>query len=163
MMESRIVFAGLLSWRCYERGARRLEEEYATVMSRVPEGTEVLLGRTVEKGGERSEAFVVLRGRLATIGEVKSWFELEGLAMVKREEFVEVMNVLALQVFVEEMYSYWARQGETCGQRIVVKHGDAETLKMLELLRVKGRSGRSEPCVEKLTERMKGFQMERRS
>jgi hypothetical protein len=121
----RVVFAVL----CRRVGdlTGTLMEEYATIKSRLPPGTGLILGRS-EDG---IDAVVVLRGTLATVGDLNRWFDVEeekDMAMVEPQEGQN------LEEFLKDVQAYCGRLGATCGERIAVGRGDVETLRMLENL-----------------------------
>jgi hypothetical protein len=154
----RIVFAVLVSWTRGVEDRRTVKEEYATVKARLPEGTGLFLGHTGYERGEYSDAVVLLRGKLATRGDLRTWFDL-GLEGTEAS-FVEPFIGQKLEQFLERTQEHCGRNASTCGERVVVQRGDAETLAMLEGLpevqRHDGGAGVS--WMPKLTERMHWLQ-----
>ena len=155
----RVVFVVMVSWTRPRLETRRLEEEYARLRRRVPEGTALFLGRSegVESvlreegerfvggsGGVKYDAVMALRGQLATMGEVKEWVGLgedwvnwkvrepvEWLEEKRGEKKLGRLLESSLRGFLADVQDEFARGGETCGERVVVERGDVGVLEML--------------------------------
>jgi hypothetical protein len=155
-LAKRIVFVVLVSWMRDTEETRTVESEYATLKPRLPEGSALFLGHTGCERGEYSDAVVVLRGQLATVGDLRTWFDvgLEGT----EASFVEPFEGQKLEKFLEDAQEWCARGGETCGVRIVAKRGDVETETMLDRLVVKERYRRDSKWMGELTRRMRWHQ-----
>jgi hypothetical protein len=146
--EERVVFCVLVGWRS-ERGVT-VECEYERVKGRLPVGSVLYMGSVRRDGALSCDAVVLLRKKLATVGELCTWF---GIA---RESGVSVplKGKGELGKFVRVTQEYCSREGRlTCGERIELQGGDAKTQREVEVPRWYG-----EKAVGLLTARMEGYQ-----
>jgi hypothetical protein len=107
-------------------------------------------------GGVEYDAVVLLRGKLATVGDVKAWIE-PGLeeGLIVREPGCE-RTEQKLKEFLEQAQDHCERGGETYGSRMVPQRGDVETMSMVQRLAAREREGRK--SVERLTGLMRDLQ-----
>jgi hypothetical protein len=134
---------------------RTAEEEYATMKAQLPGGSALFIGCKEQDATEWVQycAVIVLRGQLATVGDLYTWLNV-GEQWRKLDEPRAGQRLAS---FLLNTQDYCSRDGsEACGERIVVERGDAETQKMIERI---GKRGRYESkVVERLTARMQGYQ-----
>lgn len=167
----RVVFVVHVSWRRYSVKERHLE--YGRLVDRLPVGTAMFVGCTVgkERQGMKSEgddgevageeerpavwfdALVVLRGRLARVDEIATWFELKERGAQGWILEAQCDDGKKLEGFVDNAYRKCLLRGETYGTKVKVEVGDEETQEMLDGLLDEERCG--EDAVERLTERMR--------
>jgi len=151
----KIVFVLFVSWRREGDSVRTPEQEYATVKAKLPEGTGLFTGCSESMvGGVEYDAVVVLRGRLATIGDLVEWFDLGAGGAQGR--WTEPEKGQKLKGFLDVKQQYCGRGGETYGSRIVMSEADAATWMMLQRLAAREREGRK--SVERLTGLMRDLQ-----
>ena len=156
-LEKKVVFVVYVKWSRGGNETRTLSEEYATVKAKLPEGTGLFIGYNEVLGERKCDAVVVLRGRLATIGDLKRWFEVE--CSSSRWTLLEPKTEWKLEDFLRIAQDYCGRGGLTCGRRIKVERGDAETLTLLERLAKRKRYEAEDGRVEALTRKMEWRQM----
>jgi hypothetical protein len=167
-VEKMIIFAVFVSWRRGVASTRTLEEEYEVLRSRVTKRSEgskglaLYVGCTeVELGGVQYDAVIVLRGGVATSGQLESWFDGNQDGTPVELEVREPGSGVRLEDFLESTQQYCGRGGSTCGERIVVERGDAETQTMVMMERFKGRAksgGSLRRALERLNGRMETLQ-----
>jgi hypothetical protein len=165
----RIVFTLFISWSRGPDETMTPEEEYSTLCTRVEETS----NRSVEQSGQQSalymgcsegklgavdyNAVIVLRSRLATVGEVKSWFVVNRNGTDVELDVREPADNVSMEVFLDGVQRYCERGGETYGERIEVERGDAETLTMMTMEKFAGRAvcgDADEKALERLNGRM---------
>jgi len=134
------VFAVLLSWA---RGADETlepEEEYATLKSRLGQGNGLFVGCSEGAlGGVRYDAVIVLRGGIATCGELQNWIVVNVDGTPVELSILEPGSGVRLEDFLGSAQNYCERGGERYGERIEMRRGDAETMSMVQMERSKGR------------------------
>jgi hypothetical protein len=151
----RIVFAVYVTW-CRPVGETRTpDDEYMRAVWHVPVGTGLYLGCNEEGRAERGlryYAVVLLRKKLATVGELCTWLDLGEQWQLKEPKAGQ-----GLADFLRTTQEYCGRYGsEAHGEVVNVKRGDAGTQRMLERCGMK----RYLPSqVERLTGRMESLQM----
>jgi hypothetical protein len=155
MYMKKIVFIVMVSWSRWVGETRTLKDVYTQSKLRLPEGTGLYLGCNEELRagrGLRYHAVVLLRGKLATIGDLKEWLDLGEKYSVR-----EPRTGVKLEKFLQDTQDYCGREGsEVCSSRIVVQRGDEETQVMLERQSDWKRYMSSK--VQELTEKMRRHQ-----
>jgi hypothetical protein len=141
-VKKKVVFMVLVEWSVGE--GSNFDEVYAMLKGLVPEGTGLYVGcNDVWDGGVQCDAVLVLRGKLATVGDLVEWFEQvwDGEEDLK---FVERGNGQAVEQFLEQVQGYSGRAGITRGEGIKAERGDAETVAMVERQRARMEEGEDE-------------------
>ena len=121
----------------------------------MPLGTGLFMGCSESGlGGVEYDAVMLLRGGLATVGEVKGWIELDSGG--RQARLREPRKGQKLGGFLEVNQQYCGRGGETYGSRVEVSEVDVAIWMMLQ--RLAAGKGESSESVEKLTELMRVLQ-----
>jgi hypothetical protein len=151
-----VVLAVHLSWIRPEDGIRTHKEDYATVKGRLPAGSGLLIGTGgVQRG--LMEAVLLLRGQLATVGELEEWFDLKDGAGGKYVEVSMSMPKGSLEEFLSSRQARVEGLEFSAGSRINVQRGEAEMQDLLTA-RTKGNPYDSDGQTMKLlTEMMRCY------
>jgi hypothetical protein len=168
-LTNRFVFVMFLSWARGPEETRTPEEEYDIVKSRMSEtskGSALYVGCGERQlGGIEYDAVMLLRGGIATCGQLESWFPLNkdgtDVGLEVREPGSHVKNSKHLEEFLESTQRACGHGGETYGDKITVKWGDWETWLMVAMERFTGQTEKRftvERVRERLNSRMNTLQ-----
>jgi len=130
-----ILFVFIVTWWRRVGDTRSRENEYEFVRSRLPLGSGFIMkcDEVVMKFEDRVryDALIVLRGQLATVGEVKAWLDCGENWCVdapsEGQSFEEFVRYGESQCKLDK--------GKTYGERINMKEGDEEVNRRTCLLR----------------------------
>ena len=139
--------------------AKSGEKEYSMLWERLPEGTAFYSGCVGGEGGAvRCGGVMLLRGRLVTIGELKSWYAVDGDGSELDLRMRECGLNSRLEDMLQGWHCYWEGEGDVYGERVALEYGDAEMESMLALEDLCGRSRCGEAMRSRFMLRIKELQ-----
>jgi hypothetical protein len=160
-LTNRFVFVLVVCWTRGPEEVRTPQEEYDIIksgMSETSKGSALYVGCSERQlGGLKYDAVLLLRGGIATVGQLESWIPVNrdgtGVVLEVREPGSHVRDGRCLEGYLEITQDACGHGGETYGERVRVERGDWETWLMVASERFTGKT-RERSTVERVLERL---------